>query len=118
MLAEEYRREVFASQFRIASQDDLHAFTEAFMTQHGQKLPFVMDPTGQFASEIQTTTQQGKKLGIAETPSIFVVTPSHWIQVRDVTQLYTAIDQAQAETRQSVPPTHLPPAPARSQPPV
>ena len=105
-LAEEYRRELFASQFRIASQDDLHAFNEAFMTQHGQKLPFVMDPTGQFGAEIQKTTDQGKRIGIGETPSIFVVTPNHWIQVKDVTQLYAAIDQAEAATRQTAAPAH------------
>ncbi len=102
-LAEEYRREVFASQFRIASRDDLHSFTQAFLTQHGQQMPFVMDPTGQFNQEINATTAQGKRIGITETPSIFVVTSDHWIQVKDPNQLYEAIDQAEAEAAHSVP---------------
>ena len=96
-LAEEYRREVFASQFRIASRDDRRGFTQAFMSQHGQQMPFVIDPTGQFNREIEATTAQGNRLGIMETPSIFVVTADHWIQVADVNRLYEAIDQAEAE---------------------
>ena len=105
-LAEEYRREVFASQFRIASQDDLHSFTQAFLSQHGQAMPFVMDPTGRFRQEISTTTEQGNRLGITETPSIFVVTSDHWIEVKDPNQLYEAIDQAEAEATRATPARH------------
>ncbi len=101
VLAEEYRREVFASQARIASPDDLQNFTASFMGQHGQKLPFVMDPTGQFDREIAETTARGKAVGIPETPSIFVVTAERWIQVRDVALLEQAIQQAEAEVRGS-----------------
>lgn len=96
-LSEEYRREVFASQDRIASQDDLHDFTQSFLQQHSQRMPFVMDSTGQFSREIDAMTAHGKKVGIRETPSIFVVTSDHWIQVKDPNQLYQAIDQAKAE---------------------
>lgn len=96
-LSEEYRREVFATQNQIAGQDDLHQFTQTFLQQHGQQMPFVMDPTGQFNQEINATTAQGKKIGIRETPSIFVVTSDHWIEVKDPNQLYQAIDQAEAE---------------------
>ncbi len=37
-LATEYRREVFASQFKIASQDDLVKFTQQFFATHGCEL--------------------------------------------------------------------------------
>lgn len=96
-LAEEYRREVFASQLRIASRDDLRSFTQIFFNQHGQPMPFVMDPTGQYDREINETTAQGNRIGIGETPSIFVVTNDHWIQVKDPFSLDEAIDQAEAE---------------------
>ena len=102
-LAEEYRREVFATQYQIASQDDLHRFTQTFLQQHGQQMPFVMDPIGKFKQEIDETTAQGKKIGLRETPSIFVVTGDHWIEVRDPNHLYEAIDQAEAEA------THIAP---------
>ena len=91
---EEYRREVFASQFRISSRDDLQRFTQTFFAQQGKPMPFVMDPGGQFAKEISFTTEQANRMNIRETPSIFVVTNKHWIEVKDVDHLYEAIDEA------------------------
>ena len=97
-LAEEYRRELFATQDRIASRDDLQNFTQAFFKKNGLQQPFVMDPTGQFAKEVNASTEQGNRLGIPWTPSIFVVTADHWIEVVDPTMLAEAIRQAQAES--------------------
>ncbi len=93
-LATDYRRQVFAAQYRIASQDDLLNFTKQFFAQHGKQLPFVVDPSGQFEREIETEVNLGKKLGLVATPTIVVVTPNRWIEVKDVSQLDTAIDQA------------------------
>ncbi len=96
-LATEYRREVFASQYRINSRDDLHKFTEKFFADNKKPLPFVPDPTGQFAKEVQAEHDLGIKMGLNHTPTVFVVTAHHWIDVTDVSDLYQAIDQAQAE---------------------
>ena len=96
-LAAEYRREVFASQYRISSKDDLQRFTQQFFAAHGKQMPFVVDPTGQLMKEIQADVDLGLKLGVNETPTIVVATQHHWIQVKDVMQLYAAIDQANAE---------------------
>jgi len=95
-LATEYRREVFASQFKIASKDDLNRFTQEFFTKNGKQLPFVVDPSGQLAKEVAADDDLGLKLGLSETPTIIVVTPKGWIQVKDVSDLYEAIDQAEA----------------------
>lgn len=103
VVAEEYRREVFASQQRISSRDDLQHFTRAFFTRNSQPMPFVMDPTGQYAREIEASTAQGNRIGLIHTPSIFVVTASHWIEVQDPMRLYEAIDQAKAEVESSRP---------------
>ncbi|MGI4831773.1 MAG: DsbA family protein [Janthinobacterium lividum] len=103
--AEEYRREVFASQFRIESKEDLRNFTQTFMTQHGKQMPFVVDPTGEYDHEVNASTAQGLKLGVMQTPTIVVVTPTHWIDVKDVSQLYAAIDQAEAEGSHAAPAT-------------
>lgn len=96
-IAEDFRRQTFASQYRIASKDDLHNWEQQFMKEHGKQMPFVVDPTGQYDREINASTAQGQKLGIMETPTIIVVTPNHWIQVKDVNEMYAAIDQAQQE---------------------
>ncbi len=94
--ATEYRREVFATQYKIASQDDLNKFTQQFLQAHGNKqLPFVMDP--KFLKEVQADHDLGMKMGLAATPTIIVVTAKEWIQVEDPMQLYQAIDKAEAD---------------------
>lgn len=95
-LATEYRREVFASQFKISSQDDLLKFTQQFFSAHGKQMPFVVDPTGQLLKAVEADKNLGDKLGLNETPTIVVVTPKGWIQVKDVSDLYQAIDQAES----------------------
>jgi protein-disulfide isomerase len=102
--ATEYRREVFAQQFRIASQDDLIKFTQQFLQSHGGKqLPFVMEP--RYLKEVQVDHDLGIKLGLAETPTIVVVTAKEWIQVRDPMQLSAAIDKAEADLKATAPAT-------------
>jgi len=94
--ATEYRREVFATQYKIASQDDLNKFTQQFLQGHGNKqLPFVMDP--KYLNEVQADHNMGMKLGLQETPTIVVVTAKEWIQVKDPMQLYQAIDKAESD---------------------
>jgi protein-disulfide isomerase len=95
-MATDYRRQVFASQFRIASKDDLNRFTQQFFTAHGKQIPFVIDPTGEFEKEVTADRDLGLKLGLGETPTIIVVTPNKWIQVKDVSYLDAAIDEARA----------------------
>jgi len=56
----------------------------------------VVDPTGQYEKEIQAEVELGKKLGLQATPTIVIVTPHRWVQVKDVSQLDAAIDQAKA----------------------
>ena len=94
--AEEYRREVFASQYQIASKDDLQKFTQKFFTDHGRQLPFVIDPHQQFVKEVDADAALAEKAGLNHTPTIVVVTAHHYIEVMDVMQLYSAIDQAEA----------------------
>ncbi len=100
-LATEYRREVFASQFEIASPDDLTRFTQQFFQRHGKQVPFVIDPHGQLEREVDADNALGEKLGLTETPTIVVATTKGWIQVKDVSDLYQAIDQAEAMVKGS-----------------
>jgi protein-disulfide isomerase len=97
-IAEQFRRDVFANQNSIASKDDLNAFTRKWFQSHGQQMPFVMDPNGLFAAEVQADYTLGERIGLQHTPSIFVLAPHGWTQVVDVTQLYSVIDAALAET--------------------
>lgn len=110
-LAEQFRRELFASQFRVSSKDDLHNFMQSFMAKNGKQMPFVVDPTGQFDREVKASTDEGLKLGLVHTPTIVVVSPTRWIEVADVNQMYAAIDQAQADASKApAPAAHRAPA--------
>jgi protein-disulfide isomerase len=102
-LATDYRRQVFASQFRIASPDDLNSFTRQFMAAHGKQMPFVVDPNGELRHKVEADRDLGQKMGLTHTPSLFVVTPTHWIEVADVANLYAAIDQAETEAAHGTP---------------
>jgi protein-disulfide isomerase len=99
-LATEYRRELFASQEKTANKDDLNRFTKEFFAAHGKELPFVLDPTGQLEREVNEGDVLGRRLNSRMyTPTIIVVTPTAWIEVKDVADLYEAIDQAEATVK-------------------
>jgi protein-disulfide isomerase len=95
--AEDYRRAVFANQSSIASKDDLNAFTQKYFQSHGKPMPFVIDPNGLFAAEVHADYTLGERVGLTQTPTIFIVTQKGYVQVTDVTQLYSMLDTAIAE---------------------
>jgi len=99
--AEEFRHDVFANQQRIASQDDLQLFTQKWFQAHGQQMPFLVDPSGRCAAEVEADCALAVRAGVRHTPTILVVTNHQWIEVSDPKQLYAALDRAEAELRSS-----------------
>ena len=95
-LATEYRREVFASQFRINSREDLQHFTEEFLRKNGKTLPANADPTGALQKEIDADVALGNQAGIVQTPTIIVVSAHHWTQVLNIDDLDQAIHDEEA----------------------
>ena len=96
-MADDYRTAVFAGQIGIASKDDLLNFTRRFLQSHGEQMPFVVDPAGQFRKEVFEDRALGEKVGLTETPTIFVCTAQNWVHVTDATQLYQAIDSVESQ---------------------
>jgi protein-disulfide isomerase len=97
-LAETFRGDVFASQSRINSKEDLDRFTRSWFLAHGQAMPFVIDPSGACRNEVKSDRALGDQLGIHSTPCILVVTQNSYVQVMDMSQLDHMIDQAEAQT--------------------
>jgi len=95
--AEDYRGAVFASQISIATKEDLNAFSQKYFQQHGRVMPFVIDPNGLFAAEVRADHTLGERIGLTQTPTIFIVTQKGYTPVSDVTQLYAMLDTAIAE---------------------
>lgn len=96
-MAEDFRRDVFANQRMIAGQDDLQQFARRWFQSHGQQMPFLIDPSGHCAAEVQADCRLGMRIGIRHTPTIIVVTTKEWIEVTDPAQLYAAIDRAESD---------------------
>ena len=99
--AEEFRGAVFAAQMSIASKEDLNNFTQKFFQTHKLNMPFVMDPSGLFAAEVNADYTLGQRIGITQTPTIWVVSQKNWVQVTDINQLYATIDTMQAQAASS-----------------
>lgn len=91
-LADQYRTDVFAAQRLIGNKDDLTQFTRRWMQQHGQTMPFVLDPTGSVAAEVKADYNLGLRLNITHTPTIIVV-------ARDKYQLVCGTEALQDPTR-------------------
>jgi protein-disulfide isomerase len=96
--AEDYRRQVFATQTAIATKDDLINFTRKYMSAHGKQMPFALDP--KFTKEVDADYALGEKIGLVETPTIFVVdNKGTWIQVKDADMIEPAIQDLLAATK-------------------
>jgi protein-disulfide isomerase len=96
-VAEDFRRDVFANQAVISNPDDLQNFTRKWFLAHNLQMPFLIDPSGRCAAEVQADCTVAARLGIHHTPTIVVVTNKEWIEVTNPTNLYTAIDRAQSD---------------------
>ena len=102
--AETFRKDVFANQNNIGSKDDLSNFTQKWFAAHKQagNQPFVIDPTGRFAAEVQADFTFGERLGLNHTPTLFVLSPKGWTELLDVSQLYSVIDNTLAANKVAV----------------
>jgi len=103
-LGDEYRDAVFANQTSIYNLDALQQFTGRFAQSHGIALPFAVDPDGKLAAAVEADSQMGRRTGILQTPTIFIVTAGpggdNYLEVRDPGRdLYRTIDQAMAAMR-------------------
>lgn len=104
--AEDFRRDVFANQVMIANQDDLQNFTRKWFSAHNLQMPFLIDPAGRCAAEVQADCDVAIRLGIHHTPTIVVATNKEWIEVTDAAHLYAAIDRAESDAKGPTPPRH------------
>jgi protein-disulfide isomerase len=106
-LAEEYRSAVFASQREIANKEDLQRFTARWLKQHGQQMPFVLDPGGLLAKKVEADYQLGDRMNLQYTPTIIVVTNQHYQVVcglkdlTDPSRILPVVEAALAQTQGS-----------------
>jgi len=91
----EFRDYIFQNQLEIIPQN-LRSYAEKFAAEHKIDLPYVIDPTGKFAAEVNADRDLGKSINLDHTPTVYIVSSRNpnrpYIEVKDNTQLYSTID--------------------------
>lgn len=99
-LGNEFRDYIFQNQLEVTPQD-LRGFAERFATNHKVDLPFIIDPTGKLAAEVNADRDLGKAIKLDHTPTVYIVSsrnPGHpYMEVKDNSQLYSTIDAMMKE---------------------
>lgn len=99
-LGNEFRDYIFQNQLDVTPQN-LRGFAEKFATEHKVDLPFVIDPNGKLAAEVNADRDLGKAIKLDHTPTVYVVSnrnPSKpYVEVKDNNQLYSTIDAMMKE---------------------
>ena len=94
-LGNEFRDYVFSNQLEINPQN-LRGYAEKFANEHKVGLPFVIDPQGKFAAEVNADREQGKAIKLEHTPTVYVVSSRHpekpYVEMKETSQLYSLID--------------------------
>ena len=94
-LGNQFRDYVFSNQLEINPQN-LRGYAEKFANEHKVGLPFVIDPQGKFAAEVNADREQGKAIKLEHTPTVYVVSSRHpekpYVEMKETSQLYSLID--------------------------
>jgi protein-disulfide isomerase len=99
-LGNEFRDYIFQNQLEINPQN-LRGYAEKFAAEHKVDFPFVIDPGGKLAAEVNADRDLGKAIKIDHTPTVYIVSsrnPSRpYVEVKDNSQLYATIDAVMKE---------------------
>jgi len=99
-LGNEFRDYIFSNQLEINPQN-LRGYAEKFAAEHKIGLPFVIDPQGKFAAEVNADRDVGKAIKLEHTPTVYVVSTRHpekpYVEMKDPSQLYALIDAMMKE---------------------
>jgi protein-disulfide isomerase len=100
-MGNDFRDYIFENQLEIIPQN-LRGYAEKFATAHKVDFPFVIDPSGKFAAEVNADRDLGKAIKLEHTPTVYVVSnrnPSRpFVEVKEpASQLYATIDAVMKE---------------------
>jgi protein-disulfide isomerase len=95
-LGNQFRDYVFENQLEINLQN-LRSYADKFGAAHKVSLPYLIDPNGKLAAEVNADRDLGKAIKLDHTPTIYIVSnrnPSKpYVEVKEPTQqLYSTID--------------------------
>jgi protein-disulfide isomerase len=98
-LGEDFRGYIYKNQPQIVP-DNLDQFVRKYADDNKVPLPFAVDPQGKLKEKVQADYELGLRLGLAETPTIYVVgnggASAPMVEhVKDTTQLSQTIEDMQ-----------------------
>ncbi|HZR67321.1 MAG TPA: thioredoxin domain-containing protein [Terriglobales bacterium] len=99
-LGNQFRDFIFQHQPEILP-DNLQSYAQRFAAEHKVQLPFVIDPQGKFAAQVNADKELGRKVNIQHTPTIYVVSSKNpakpFVEVGDSSQLFQTVEAMQAQ---------------------
>ena len=99
-MGNDFRDYIFANQLEINPQN-LRSYAEKFSAAHKVDFPFVVDPQGKFAAEVNADRDLGRAIKLEHTPTVYVVSSRHpdkpYVEMKDSSQLYVLIDTMMKE---------------------
>ena len=99
-LGNEFRDYVFQNQLEINIQN-LRSYADKFAAAHKVDLPFVIDPDGKLAAQVNADRDLGKAIKLDHTPTVYIVSSRNpgkpYVEVKDNNQLYSTIDAMMKE---------------------
>lgn len=99
-LGNEFRDYIFENQLDVTPQN-LRGFAEKFASAHKVDFPFMIDPTGKLAAEVDADRDLGKAMKLDHTPTVYIVSSRNpgkpYVEVKDNNQLYSTIDAMMKE---------------------
>jgi len=94
-LGNEFRDYIFANQLEINPQN-LRNYADKFAAEHKVTLPFVIDPQGKLAAEVNADRDIGKAIKLDHTPTVYIVSSRNpqkpYVEMKESNQLYALID--------------------------
>jgi len=89
----DFRDYIFQHQPEI-TPDNLQSYAQRFATDHKIALPFVIDPQGKLAAEVAADHDQGLRVGVHQTPTIYIVSGKGkpFVEVSELGQLFQTIE--------------------------
>jgi protein-disulfide isomerase len=99
-MGNEFRDYIFENQLDVTPQN-LRGYAEKFATAHKVDLPFMIDPSGKLAAEVNADRDLGKAIKLDHTPTVYIVSSRNpgkpYVEVKDNNQLYSTIDAMMKE---------------------
>lgn len=94
-MGDQFRDFIFSNQLEI-NPKNLRSFAEKFADDHKVEFPFVVDPQGKYAAEVNADRDIGKAIKLEHTPTVYIVSNRHpdkpYVEMKETSQLYALID--------------------------